>query len=48
VSGVPTLFSPLDFLNVREGGVGDTLQARRPAVRDESRTAAGGAVKERS
>jgi hypothetical protein len=33
VSGVPTHLSPLDFSQVREGGVGDTLRARRPAVR---------------
>jgi hypothetical protein len=46
VSGVPTLFSPLDFIQVREGGAGDTPQARRPAVRREFRKAAGGAAKE--
>jgi predicted metal-binding protein len=45
VSGVPTLFSPLDFL-VREGGVGDTPQARRPAVFRDFRKVAGGAAKE--
>jgi hypothetical protein len=47
VSGVSTLSRHWAFLEAWEGGVGDTPQARRPAVRDESRKVAGGAAKER-